>query len=307
MEDANEVLFVPDAGRETTEPTNEPDLPEVPNRATPPGVAFFRQHMLDLHLMVSETMVVEEFERTVKSVAKAILPDRDERAAFPGLFAAVDHAKAANKHNWASRSEVALTRYVDNYLVYVAELIGALFVSRPESLRSKEQVSLEDLLKQPSLDAFVEWYADEKVNRLSYQGFGEVARFFQDRFGLGLVEEPDLKKKLVSAIATRNLLVHRRGVIDGRYVKALSDEGIDTSDLSVGQRLVRVEHFEAMCAVLSSVVDIEGRATAKFGLAVREIDPGEWWPGHAAHDAETRSKPGGDPLSGPGGNDDETS
>lgn len=269
----------PVATTEALDSLATPSLPNVPGRATRPGVSFFRQHMLDLHLMVSETLAVEELERTVQTVAKAVLPDTPPRDAFPELFERVDRAKAANAHNWGPRSEVALTRYVDNYLVYVSELIGVLFVARPETLRSTEQVSLADLLKQPDLDSFIEWYADEKVNRLSYQGFGEVAKFFRDRFGLDLLDDASRKPRLIAAIATRNLLVHRRGVVDSRYLKAMHDEGIDTSDLVLGQRLKRTQHFETMRTVLESVIDIETRAASKFDLPTEDIDARDWWPG----------------------------
>lgn len=239
---------------------------------------FYRQHLHDLHFISSETMLVEQLEKLTRTVARAVLPDREPREAFPTLFAAVDQARKVNKHNWPTRQQVAVARYVDNFLVYVSDLIGLLFRARPEALRSQEQVKLDDILMHPTIEDLIEWLADEKVNELSYKGFGEIAEYFARRFGLELVEDTELRRQLIRAIATRNLLVHRRGRVDSRFVKTLTAESFDVADLVVGEELPRVDHFAVVSTTLPSVKDIEPRVISKFKLPTVAVTGEAWWP-----------------------------
>jgi len=52
-----------------------------------------------------------------------------------------------------SRSlQMTLSRGVDNYLTYIAEVYGARLSHAPETLRSSETVKVEDVLKHESMD-----------------------------------------------------------------------------------------------------------------------------------------------------------
>jgi hypothetical protein len=137
---------------------------------------------------------------------------------------------------------------------------------------------LDDILIHSTLEEFIEWQADEKVNQLSYKGFGEIAEYFARRFGLELVEDAELRRQLIRAIATRNLQVHRRGRVDSRFVKTLAAESFDVADLVVGDELPRVDHFAVMSTILASVRDIEPRAISKFRLSTVPVNAEAWWP-----------------------------
>jgi hypothetical protein len=137
----------------------------LPGTATLAAAAFYEQHMRDLHYFTAETTLVSTMRRLVGSVESALFPGEDPRTCMPTLWADVDRAVASDDYNWRTREPLATVRYVDNYLVYVADLIALLFRTRPEALRSSEQVSLEQVLRHRSLDDFIAWQVDERVNQ----------------------------------------------------------------------------------------------------------------------------------------------
>jgi len=53
------------------------------------------------------------------------------------------------------RSEFTATRYVDNFLAYVSDVVGLLFRLQPGSLSSQEKISIEEVVKHKSVDSLV--------------------------------------------------------------------------------------------------------------------------------------------------------
>jgi hypothetical protein len=116
---------------------------------------------------------------------------------------------------------------------------------------------------------------------LSYKGLSEIADYVDKRFGLPLIADPEMQKKLVQAIATRNLFVHRRGIVDQRFVDGLSREGLDTTGIVIGERLPTSRAANvagAMEVTVTAVQHVDELAIAKFALPTVTIDPQAWWP-----------------------------
>lgn len=121
----------------------------------------------------------------------------------------------AEHHGWLL--ETAFLRTVDNYLTYLSELLATIFRVRPEVLKSRETVTVEKILEHETMGELISTLADEKVNQLAYKGMRELAKYFMERLGLPIVYEEEHLPQLIRVIATRNLLVHNRGVVNQVY------------------------------------------------------------------------------------------
>lgn len=243
----------------------------IPDCATAPGHRFYSQHFGDLRFVSADRMMADHFEEFATRVAKSVLPEREPRGAFPSVFSQVDTLRFVATVNNRVRSEFTATRYVDNFLAYVSEVVGLLFRLRPGSLSSQEKVSIEEVVKHKSVDSLVAWLADERVNRLSYDGFGKIDSFVSSRFGFSLVSNADHRALLVYAIAQRNLLVHRRGVVDDRFIDVLRTERINVSDYRLGEPLSRIETFNTLPAILSAVKHVEDAVITKFSVPCERL------------------------------------
>lgn len=112
--------------------------------------------------------------------------------------------------------EVILVRHIENYLNYISELLFEIFIGRPETLRSSDKVEIAKVLEHASIRDFVLAAAQQKVDSLSYSAFSELSTFFDERFGLTLINELN-EPSLVEAIEIRNISVHNRCVVNERF------------------------------------------------------------------------------------------
>ncbi|HEX2096032.1 MAG TPA: hypothetical protein VHF50_01535 [Solirubrobacterales bacterium] len=159
--------------------------------------------------------------------------------------------------------EVLLTRGVDSYLTYVSELLSLIFRERPETLRSKEKVSIDFVLSFDAMEELQEAIAERRVERLAYRGMAELAEWMEETMGFALVSDRKRLRRIEQLVEQRNLIVHHRGIIDHRYVRKLG-----TSDGKVGDKLKLEDSApDAILALAEAVSDADARAAAKWGLA----------------------------------------
>lgn len=216
--------------------------------------SFLHQHQLDLQYLTADKHLLEVLEETAVAVDGALsaelphpatpMQDRLQRANVRGAIAMSDRV----------RGELALTRYVDNYLTYIADLLREIFIARPDTLRSREQLTVDEVLSNATMEDLTAYLADRKVTRLSFRGLGELTDYFAGTLGLRLVEDPELRDC--------------RGIVDERAIAS----GLDAAVYAAGER-VRVSSgagFRMMAGVVVAVLDIDERAASKFALAREE-------------------------------------
>lgn len=252
---------------------DDPDWADLPEAATGPTRRFFEQLQRDILFVSSDVRFARDFRRIVEKVAKAVLPDKEPRSGFPTLFDRVDTLEREAEFNNHVRYEVVATRFADNYLVFVSDAIGEIFKAHPSTLRSAETVRIEDVLQHESMEAFASWLAEERVNRLSFKGLSEIERFVQKRFSFDLAVDLQNRRELAQAIAERNILVHRRGIVDTQFLAMLTEAGVDVSGYQVGTRIPRVSNYSSLPAVTASVRHVEEVLRKKYHLPVEQFMP----------------------------------
>jgi hypothetical protein len=140
---------------------------------------------------------------------------------------------------------------VDNYLTYISELLAAAFLTRPQMLRSSEQVRVDFVLSHGRMEDLIEALTERRVERMSYMGMGDLATDIERELGLNLFGEDATLRRA------------NRGVINARYLRKLPGEG-----LAVGDPVPLT--WDSVMADLNflaeSVREIDGRATEKWQL-----------------------------------------
>ena len=176
--------------------------------------------------------------------------------------------------------ELVTTRFVDNFLSYVTELLELVFHSRPETLRSNEQERLDYILQFESIDTLRRSLAEKRVERLAFMGMRELNDYLKDRLGFVLLEGQNLERA-VRLVEVRNIIVHNRAV-----VSKLSAKRIPALEPFVGKRLqfTDKEMWDNRLFLRHSALDIDVRAAKKFTLPVTEL------PAHPGSDAPVAEK-----------------
>lgn len=166
--------------------------------------------------------------------------------------------------------EMMLGRAVDNFQVYLVQVIRDVLHKKPAILSArKQELSLGYILQFDTIESLTLDIIEAKVNSLSYEGFGDIAEWCDDR-GIPLVIPDGFRDQIVELIAARNLIVHNRGFVDARYKSV-----VPTTDFAIGsKRTIEIDDLFAAHQLLSRVVCLSDSAIAgKFHLplvAVRD-------------------------------------
>jgi hypothetical protein len=187
------------------------------------------------------------------------------------LLRVYDDLEVLNNFEKGSRllAEFMLSRAVDNFECYMAEVLAIVFHARPETLRSFDKVKMEDVLACASMDEFVSRTADRKAEELSYGGVSKMTKFMEDELRLTIDERENCIPKATEAIAVRNVVVHNRGKANGHFLQVTGRTDLKAGDLVP----IDLESAEMWRASLDAYAELINNAVmTKFGKDIYKPD-----------------------------------
>jgi hypothetical protein len=236
-----------------------------PTKLSEPAGRFFEaandlEGFLSLTRQFAERLdQIGELTRTSRLRSSRITPE--ERRA---LEAKPGKAAQTALNQWAHLiAEMEYSRIVDNYLTYVAQLLAVIFRTRPETMRSEKQVSLRVVLGHDSMDDLIATLAEQQVEQYSRAGLRKLYDELSKSVGFALFVDDDALNAAARAVEIRNLFVHKRGIVDRRFLRQLPKEPVE-----IGARLALTDYDAAHAASLFTyaVRDTDVRAAEKWDL-----------------------------------------
>ncbi|MBE0495163.1 MAG: ATP-binding protein [Campylobacterales bacterium] len=115
-------------------------------------------------------------------------------------------------------SRILYSSFTDNFETYLSDLLFEIFLAKPETLKSKQEVTIEEVLNCSDMQDFVHYWAKQKIGKLqkgSVKGFIEDTKQIKDLNVLGAVEIKEIDKLL----QIRHLFSHRNGIVDEKFLK----------------------------------------------------------------------------------------
>ena len=153
---------------------------------------------------------------------------------FPaGLEITDGHDPEVSFRNWfdGQMAETLMTRAVDGFLTYLAELLAMVYEANPNALPAEANIPVSLALELDDREELVRELAGRRVRRLARKSVDALNRPFKAlQFPLYRTEAE--RKVLERAIARRDLFVHSRGIVDGVYLRRVGPSGAQ-----VGERL----------------------------------------------------------------------
>lgn len=164
--------------------------------------------------------------------------------------------------------QMLVCRLVDNYTTYLSELIREVLHSKPEILRSAEQVRVDYVLRFSSVEELTADLIDRKVADLGYVGFAELEKWFGDKLGVSLIDSESQRADLVEVIETRNVFVHNRGIVGPKYCR-----NVPNCSFSPGEeRTIDLNYLMHTFEVILVCGDtLDERVGAKFSLGDADV------------------------------------
>jgi len=226
--------------------------------------AFLVEHerLLSLFAFINDAAVIadqrETGQHTQPLVAVGGSAPPFDRVGRPGVGALNEFRSHAN-----AIFQIWLARTVDNYLVYLSELLAEILTRRPELLRASETVSAREVLSHLSAEALIQSLAEKRVHSWVRDGVRNLTKKFQTHLKFDLFHSPDQLDKVIEAIAIRNAIAHNRGLVDERFLAKVSS---GSWELGKQVALTDMYVFGAMRTLKCSVEEIDARALVTFDL-----------------------------------------
>lgn len=247
------------------------DLLLRPKLGTLSASRFFQQYDSNLISFAHGEMILESHTSFLVATGTALATgEQSPEEVFPKHFGNLEMLRIIVKKTRRARINTGLCTAMDNFLCYVSDIITEVMVKNPDILRSQELVAVEDILRHTSITDFVEWLTEEQVNKLSFKGLPAIAEHIEKRLGLAIHADEDDWQAIRRGVAIRNLLVHRRGVVDRRFMRL-----VDDGRASIGEiyKVEQEEFVEAMKVSAKIVGDFDQRVVQKFKLETTPCDP----------------------------------
>ncbi len=132
---------------------------------------------------------------------------------------------------------------------------------KEKSEKQDKQVRLETVLKCSSKAEIIATLVDEQVHRLQYKSLPKWFEYVEKRVHLGCPTNDEIER-LTEIKATRNILVHNKGIANAIYV---DKDGNPRARVSVGEKVeVREDyHHESWQLIKQVITDIAEAGVAK--------------------------------------------
>lgn len=173
-----------------------------------------------------------------------------------------DPSVPTNNQEGKILSRILFSSFVDNFETFLSDLLYEIFLANPLTLKSKQQVTIEEVLSCSDLQEFVKYWAKQKLGKLqkgSVKGFIEENKQISQ---LGVLNE-DQQNEIEKILQIRHLYSHRNGIVDEKFLQYY-----------VGQFTLNSEHrmsINQICDFLCYLADIAHQidvaAIQKFKLA----------------------------------------
>lgn len=159
-------------------------------------------------------------------------------------------------------TRILFSSFVDNFESYLSDLLYEIFLANPATLKSKQEVTIEEVLNCSDLQEFVKYWAKQKIGKLqkgSVKGFIKENKQISDLDVLDKAKQDEIEKIL----QIRHLYSHRNGTVDEKFLQYFAGKFTLNSEHQMS-----ISEICAQLWYLAEITDqIDSAATAKYKLA----------------------------------------
>jgi len=238
-------------------------LTKPPLTGSTPLVDYLWSERCDLRLLhfVIDTVLTGDY---VAHVARQALDGKnDYESTSPGDLASSNPGQRTLSLRKSSQEllEMFLARVIDNFQVYLVDIIRDVLRLKPEILSArKQEFTLGQILKYKTIEDLVQSMIEGKIGALSYEGFGYIQEWCDNK-GIPLIVPENKLYLIIELISVRNIIIHNRGRVDSRYLIACSK-----STMTIGEKFpLKIDYLFESSKLLNDIVNLTDKAiTDKF-------------------------------------------
>ncbi|KAB8155985.1 ATP-binding protein [Kordia sp. TARA_039_SRF] len=153
----------------------------------------------------------------------------------------------------------------DNFETYLSDLLYEIFLAKPETLKSAQEVTIKEVLDCADIQEFISYWSKKKLSKLQR---GSVKGFLSENKQidkLQVIDKPT-QDEIERILQIRHLYAHRNGIVDEKFLKFYPEpyQLNEEHRLSI-KDMIRHLNFLADC-----VVKIDDKAIEKYDLSTIE-------------------------------------
>ncbi|MEM6813082.1 MAG: ATP-binding protein [Bacteroidota bacterium] len=157
---------------------------------------------------------------------------------------------------------ILFSSVVDNFETYLSDLLYEIFLANPQTLKSQQTVTIEEVLNCSDLQDFVKYWAKQKIGKLqkgSVRGFIRDTKQIRDLGVLNKQEQTEIEKTL----QIRHLYAHRNGIVDEKFLQFFTGEYLVGSE----HKMSIEEIFDSLDYLVDVVERIDLASIEKYKLS----------------------------------------
>lgn len=246
-----------------------------PELSTKSGVMYFDSTIrdVDFFFFIIDTVLIGDYipyhAKKTLELADGLIVE-SEMAKSPEELMQTKPGNRLKKLRQHSQEfiEMIYSRQVDNFQTYIVNLVREILKVKPNILHNNHpSISIAQLLEVESKDALISEVIESKVSSLANKGFENIEEWCIAS-GIPLTVDRDLKGKLKEFIATRNIIVHNRCIVDEKYLRVVPYSKYEKGSL---RKLDVDDLYDAINIFSEIVTHTDKKSIEKFNLEKAEL------------------------------------
>lgn len=157
---------------------------------------------------------------------------------------------------------ILFSSFVDNFETYLSDLLYEIYLAKPNTLKSKQTVTLEEVLNCNDMHEFVHYWAKEKLGKLQK---GSVKGFIEDNHQIKNLNAIDKNTQIEieKILQIRHLYTHKNGIVDEKFLQYFTGQFSINEEHQISVQ----EVCEKLLYLANIIDDIDNKAITKYSLA----------------------------------------
>ena len=115
-------------------------------------------------------------------------------------------------------ARILFSSCVDNFETYLCDLLYEIFLAIPATLKSSQEVTIEEVLNCSDMQEFVKYWAKQKISKLQKGSVKAFIKENQQISNLKVIDE-SRQDEIEKILQIRHLYSHRNGIVDDKFLQ----------------------------------------------------------------------------------------
>jgi len=149
----------------------------------------------------------------------------------------------------------------DTFEKYLSDLLFEIYLAKPEVLKSKEKITIEEVLNCKDIEEFIIFFARKKIGDMqkgSVKNFLDENKVISDLNAIDVNEQKEIEK----IMQIRHLCSHKNGIVDDKFQQYFPDEQI-RAEFSLSIDVI----IDKLIIVINVIEKIDCLARKKYNLS----------------------------------------